>query len=46
MVLTDTMDTSENLCGAKMFIDDTHSHAYYFPNSFPGQKAQIPERVT
>jgi len=32
--------------GKKMFIDGTHSHVYYFPNSFRGQKAQIPEIVT
>jgi hypothetical protein len=28
-----------------MIIDDTHSHVYYFPNTFPGQKAQIPKTV-
>ena len=46
MVLTDTVDTLENLYEKKMFIGDTHSHVYNFSNSFPGQKTQIPEPGT
>lgn len=46
MVLTGRVDTLENLCEKRMFIGYTHSRVYYFSNSFPGQKTQIPEPGT